>query len=150
LLEVPREQIKLYGCAAVADLPSGLVVPGDAAASVAEVVAVTGLVEKPDPAEAPSSYALIGRYVLTPTVFEVLEHTEPGRGGEIQLTDALAELIDTDPARGGGVLGVVFRGRRYDTGDRLDYLKTVITLAVERDDLSGPLLDWLKTFVDQH
>jgi len=150
LLEVPREQIKLYGCAAVRHLPAGLSVPSDAADSVAEVVEVTGLVEKPDPADAPSNYALIGRYVLTPKVFDVLEHTEPGRGGEIQLTDALAELIDIEPDAGGGVLGVVFRGRRYDTGDRLDYLKTVVTLAVERDDLSGPLLGWLKDFVAEH
>jgi len=150
LLEVPREQIKLYGCAAVQDLPAGLAVPADEAASVAEVVGVTGLVEKPDPADAPSNYAIIGRYVLTPKVFDVLERTEPGRGGEIQLTDALAELIDIDPDSGGGVLGVVFRGRRYDTGDRLDYLKTVVTLAAERDDLSGPLLAWLKDFVAEH
>jgi UTP--glucose-1-phosphate uridylyltransferase len=84
--------------------------------------------------------------VLTPQVFDVLERTGPGRGGEIQLTDALARLIDTDPADGGGVLGVVFRGRRYDTGDRLDYIKTVVTLACERDDLSGPLLEWLTDF----
>ncbi len=150
LLEVPRQQIGLYGCAAVEPLPAGLVVPESAADSVSEVVKVTGLVEKPDPAEAPSNLAIIGRYVLTPEVFDILEHTAPGRGGEIQLTDALAELMVTDPAAGGGVLGVVFRGRRYDTGDRLDYLKTVVTLAVERDDLSGPLLAWLKEFTAEH
>ena len=150
LLEVPPAQIGLYGCAAVSPLPDGLDVPGSDDDTVAEVVQVAGLVEKPDPAEAPSNLAIIGRYVLTPEVFDILERTQPGRGGEIQLTDALAELIDLDPAAGGGLLGVVFRGRRYDTGDRLDYLKTVVTLAAERDDLAGPLLAWLKEFAAKH
>lgn len=143
LMEVPAEQIHLYGCAATGPLPAGLTIPADDGA----VVAVRGLVEKPVPEEAPSNLAVIGRYVLSPAVFEVLESTAPGRGGEIQLTDALATLIDRDPAEGGGVLGVVFRGRRYDTGDRLDYLKTVVTLACERADLAAPLLDWLRDFV---
>ncbi len=146
LMEVPSEMVHLYGCAAVAPVPGGLSIPDSDEDSAAEVVAVTGLVEKPEPADAPSNLAIIGRYVLTPQVFDVLERTGPGRGGEIQLTDALARLIDTDPADGGGVLGVVFRGRRYDTGDRLDYIKTVVTLACERDDLSGPLLEWLTDF----
>ena len=77
-MEVPPEQIRLYGCAAVEPTADG------------DVVRVTGLVEKPDPAEAPSNLAIIGRYVLDPAVFDVLRRTEPGRGGEIQLTDALA------------------------------------------------------------
>src|SRR4051794_16559518 len=114
LLEVPESQVNLYGCAAV-DEPDG---DGDG-----DVVRVTGLVEKPDPADAPSNLALIGRYVLDPAVFEVLERTKPGRGGEIQLTDALQELAQTPAEDGGGVWGVVFRGRRYDTGDRLSYLQ---------------------------
>lgn len=146
LMEVPAEQVHLYGCAAVSPVPGELAVPATDVTSATDVVTVTGLVEKPDPAEAPSNLAIIGRYVLTPAVFDVLERTGPGRGGEIQLTDALATLIDTDAAQGGGVLGVVFRGRRYDTGDRLDYLKTVVTLACEREDLAGPLLTWLKEF----
>jgi UTP--glucose-1-phosphate uridylyltransferase len=148
LMEVPDEQIHLYGCAAVAPVSDGLSIPAGGAG--ADVVAVTGLVEKPDPDEAPSNLAIIGRYVLNPAVFDVLERTGPGRGGEIQLTDALATLIDTDPNGGGGVLGVVFRGRRYDTGDRLDYLKTVVTLACERDDLAEPMLAWLKDFTARH
>lgn len=138
LMQVPREQVHLYGCAAVA--------PFDGAA---DVVTVTGLVEKPDPADAPSDLAIIGRYVLAPAVFDVLADTPPGRGGEIQLTDALATLATIGAEDGGGVLGVVFRGRRFDTGDRLDYLKTVITLACERDDLSGPLLAWLAEYIAQ-
>jgi UTP--glucose-1-phosphate uridylyltransferase len=127
---VPKEQISLYGCAAVNGHD--------------DVVSVTGLVEKPSVDEAPSNLAVIGRYVLSPTVFEVLHRTKPGRGGEIQLTDALQELISLEP-----VHGVVFRGRRYDTGDRLDYLKTVVRLAVERDDLGPELLAWLREWVPQ-
>jgi UTP--glucose-1-phosphate uridylyltransferase len=106
-------------------------------------VTITGLVEKPPVDEAPSSLAIIGRYVLAPEVFDVLRETAPGRGGEIQLTDALATLVE----RGEPVHGVVFDGRRYDTGDKLDYLKAVVRLAVERDDLGPPLRAWLTEFV---
>ena len=117
--------------------PSGHTGDGD------EVVAITGLVEKPPVEEAPSSLAIIGRYVLAPEIFEVLRNTAPGRGGEIQLTDALAALVE----RGEPVHGVVFSGRRHDTGDRLDYLKAVVRLASERDDLGPPLRSWLREFV---
>ena len=106
---------------------------------------VTGLVEKPDAAEAPSNLAIIGRYVLDPSVFEVLEHTKPGRGNEIQLTDALQELA-TSGAPGGGVHGVVFRGRRYDTGDRLDYLKAVVKLGLVHPELGEDFGAWLDEF----
>jgi UTP--glucose-1-phosphate uridylyltransferase len=145
LMEVPHDQIGLYGCAATPPGQQPVSLPG--AGDDYATVSVTGLVEKPDPAEAPSNLAIIGRYVLHPAVFGVLEHTPPGRHGEIQLTDALATLIDLDPAAGGGVVGVVFRGRRYDTGDKLDYLKTVVTLACERDDIGGPFQEWLREFV---
>ena len=105
---------------------------------------ITGLVEKPAPGTAPSNLAVIGRYVLRPEIFDILEHTAPGKGGEIQLTDALLELA-RDPEHG-GVYGVVFRGRRYDTGDRLDYIKAIVQLAVERDDLGPELRPWLRQF----
>jgi UTP--glucose-1-phosphate uridylyltransferase len=130
LLDVGRENIDKYGAVAVE--PGGT-----------DVVTITGLVEKPPVDEAPSSLAIIGRYVLAPEVFGALRETSPGRGGEIQLTDALATLVE----RGEPVHGVVFRGRRYDTGDRLDYLKAVIRLATERDDLGPPLRAWLTEFV---
>jgi UTP--glucose-1-phosphate uridylyltransferase len=130
LIAVPPEQIHLYGCAAVE--PSG----------EDGVVRVTGLVEKPSRANAPSHYAVIGRYVLDPAVFGVLERTPPGRGGEIQLTDALQDL-----ATGGTVHGVVFDGLRYDTGDRADYLRTVGRLACGRADLGPEFMAWLKEFV---
>ncbi|WP_423125601.1 UTP--glucose-1-phosphate uridylyltransferase GalU [Kocuria palustris] len=133
LLEVPQESIGAYGCADVS------AVEGE------DFVRVNGLVEKPEPAEAPSNLAVIGRYVLHQGVFEVLEHTEPGRGHEIQLTDALAELAAQE-GEGGGVYGVVFRGRRYDTGDKLSYLKANVTIASEREDLGPELRAWLIEF----
>ncbi|MEV6109899.1 UTP--glucose-1-phosphate uridylyltransferase GalU [Streptomyces sp. NPDC051940] len=134
LMEVDPAQIHLYGCAAVE--PGG----------EDDVVRVTGLVEKPDVADAPSNYAVIGRYVLDPAVFEVLGKTEPGRGNEIQLTDALQAMV-ADPSIGGPVHGVVFRGRRYDTGDRGDYLRAIVRLACEREDLGADFRTWLQTFV---
>jgi UTP--glucose-1-phosphate uridylyltransferase len=134
LMRVPREQVHLYGCAAVED------------AAGADVVRVTGLVEKPPAEEAPSDLAIIGRYVLDPGVFEVLRHTEPGRGGEIQITDALRSMAESGDH--GPVHGLVFDGRRYDTGDRLDYLKTVVKLASERKDLGPDFTAWLREFVD--
>src|SRR4051794_4656107 len=135
LLDVGRENIDKYGAVAVES--------SEHAGDGDEVVRITGLVEKPPVEEAPSSLAIIGRYVLAPEIFEVLRTTAPGRGGEIQLTDALATLVE----RGEPVHGVVFSGRRYDTGDRLDYLKAVIRLATERDDLGPPLRAWLTEFV---
>ncbi len=116
LMEVDPAQIHLYGVAAVEPTEDD------------GVVKVTQLVEKPKAEDAPSNLAIIGRYVLGPDVFDILERTEPGKGGEIQLTDALEELA-TGGGDGGGVYGVVFRGRRYDTGDRVDYIKAIVQLA---------------------
>lgn len=132
LMEVDPDSIHLYGAAAAE--PTG----DD------HVVKVTGLVEKPAREDAPSNLAVIGRYVLPSSVFDVLERTEPGKGGEIQLTDALQELA-SDTA-GPGVLGVIFGGRRYDTGDRVDYIKAIVQLATDRDDLGPELRPWLKEF----
>ncbi len=133
LIEVPAEKISAYGCADMT------VIEGE------EYVRVNHLVEKPAVEDAPSNLAVIGRYVLHPSVFEVLENTPPGRGDEIQLTDALQTLA-TREGEGGGVYGVVFRGRRYDTGDKLSYLKAVITLGCEDDELGPDLRDWLGGF----
>ena len=132
LLEVDPAMAHLYGIATVE--------PTDEH----DVVRVTGLVEKPQAGTERSNYAVIGRYVLKPEIFGLLEHTAPGKGGEIQLTDALQTMAHDDVA--GGVYGVVFRGRRYDTGDRLDYIKAIVQLAVERDDLGPELRLWLKQF----
>jgi UTP--glucose-1-phosphate uridylyltransferase len=135
LLEVPREQTHLYGCAAVEPL--------DDASGPADVVRVTSLVEKPDPADAPSNLAIIGRYVLDPAVFGVLRSTPPGRNNEIQITDALQTLTGLPADQGGSVWGVVFRGRRYDTGDRLDYLKAVVQLGEEHEEFGEQFATWL-------
>jgi UTP--glucose-1-phosphate uridylyltransferase len=135
LIEVDPSQIHLYGCAAVE------------ATSEDDVVRVTDLIEKPQH-DAPSNLAVIGRYVIAPEIFDVLRETPPGAGGEIQLTDALRVLARRDD-RGGPVHGVLFRGRRYDTGDRAEYLRAVITLAVDRADLGPDLLAWLRVFVKQ-
>jgi UTP--glucose-1-phosphate uridylyltransferase len=132
LLEVDPSIAHLYGIATVE------------ATDQDDVVRVTGLVEKPDTGTALSSMAIIGRYVLRPEVFEVLENTPPGKGGEIQLTDAL-QVLAARPETG-GVYGVVFRGRRYDTGDRLDYLKAIVQLASDRDDLGPEFRPWLRDF----
>ena len=133
LMEVDPSQIHMYGAAAIETTDDP------------DVVRVTGLVEKPSAADAPSNLAIIGRYVLRPEVFDVLEHTKPGKGNEIQLTDALQDMA-VNPEATGGVYGVIFRGRRYDTGDRLDYIKAIIQLAVDRDDLGPELRPWLRDF----
>ncbi|MFG3497944.1 UTP--glucose-1-phosphate uridylyltransferase GalU [Streptomyces sp. NPDC047928] len=144
LMEVEPSQIHLYGCAAVEPTVES------------DVVKVTNLVEKPEPADAPSNYAIIGRYVLDPAVFGILRETEPGRGGEIQLTDALQKLAMTHASAasaaasvGGPVHGVVFKGRRYDTGDRGDYLRAIVRLACEREDLGPEFRTWLRRFVTE-
>ncbi|REJ05989.1 UTP--glucose-1-phosphate uridylyltransferase [Microbacterium bovistercoris] len=135
LMEVDPASIHMYGAAAVEPADDG------------EVVRVTGLVEKPAAEDAPSNLAVIGRYVLPPSVFEILERTPPGKGGEIQLTDALQELAAAPD--GPGVVGVVFHGRRYDTGDRVDYIKAIVQLAADRDDLGPELRPWLKDFAER-
>jgi UTP--glucose-1-phosphate uridylyltransferase len=142
LIEVDPSQAHLYGCAAVKPAEWHGTLGGDD-----EIVRITDLVEKPAPGEAPSSYAVIGRYVLDPSVFEVLHETEPGLHGEIQLTDALRVLAQRTPGRGGPVHGVLFKGRRYDTGDRGDYLRAIVRLACERGDLGPEFRSWLKEFV---
>jgi UTP--glucose-1-phosphate uridylyltransferase len=133
LMEVPREQIRLYGCAVASSTDED------------DVVRVSGMVEKPSPEEAPSNLAMIGRYVLSPEIFDALAETPPGRGGEIQVTDAIARLTGDDVA-GGPVHGVVFRGRRYDTGDKAEYLRAIVQLACDREDLGPDFRTWLAAF----
>ena len=136
LMEVDPELVSQYGCAAI--IPT----------REQDVVSVTDLVEKPVPGSAPSRWIIIGRYVCDPAVFEVLQNTPPGRGGEIQLTDALKTLAKTSPDDGGGVHGVLFRGRRYDTGNKLDYLRTLVQFACERSDLAEEIVPWLRNYLN--
>jgi UTP--glucose-1-phosphate uridylyltransferase len=131
LMEVDPEEVSRYGCAAIE--------PTDEEG----IVKISDLVEKPVPGQAPSRWILIGRYVLDPGVFSVLHETPPGRGGEIQLTDALRVLAER-----GEVRGVLFHGRRYDTGNKLDYLRTLVQFACERPDVATEFIPWLRKYLE--
>ena len=126
LQEVPREEVSSYGIA------GGRLVEED-------LIKVDSLVEKPSPAEAPSNYAIAGRYILTPDIFTVLRRTKPGKGGEIQLTDAIAEL-----AKERAVYGRIIKGKRYDTGNKLGFLEATVDFALMRNDLREPFLKFLE------
>jgi UTP--glucose-1-phosphate uridylyltransferase len=136
LMEVGMDQVSLYGAAAIEPTDED------------DVVAVTDLIEKPTPGEAPSNQVIIGRYVCDPAIFDVLRRTPPGRGGEIQVTDALKTLAQTPSADGGAVHGVLFRGRRFDTGNRVDYLRTIVQFACERPDVAAEFVPWLRKYLD--
>src|SRR6201997_5567828 len=132
LMEVDPEEVSLYGCAAVERTDED------------DVFMITDLVEKPPPGTAPSRWIVIGRYVCDPEVFDVLRETPPGRGGEIQLTDALKVF-----ATKGELRGLLFSGRRFDTGNKLDYLRTMVMFAAERPDLAGDFIPWLRKFLEE-
>jgi UTP--glucose-1-phosphate uridylyltransferase len=139
LMEVPPDQISSYGCAAFKPTDNP------------EIVAVTDLIEKPDVSEAPSNWIVIGRYVCDPSIFEVLRETPAGRGGEIQLTDALRTLALADrdsDVDGGGVHGLLFRGRRHDTGNKQDFLRTTVEFACARPDLAPEFIPWLRDYLE--
>ena len=129
--EFPPDQISLYGC--VDYEPAG-----------DRLLRIKGIIEKPTPEEAPSTYAVLGRYVFTPGIFDALAHVQPGRGGEIQLTDAIGILLQTEE-----VLGYTFVDGRYDVGDKLDYLRATVELALARPDLGPEFRDWLATYVKE-
>ena len=140
LQEIDSDLISSYGVAAYdTSLPRDVGVVGP------DTIRLTGLVEKPAPEDAPSNLAVIGRYLLRPEVFDVLERTGPGRGGEIQLTDAL-EVLAGDVDAFGGVVGVVYKERRFDTGNKLDYIKATVELASADPKLGPDLRPWLKEF----
>jgi UTP--glucose-1-phosphate uridylyltransferase len=132
LMEVAPEEVSLYGCAAVT------------LTDTEDVAILTDLVEKPAPEQAPSRWAIIGRYVCDAEIFDVLRETPPGRGGEIQLTDALKTL-----AAKGEVRGLLFRGRRYDTGNKQEYLRTMVEFAAKRSDLAPEFIPWLQKFLKE-
>jgi UTP--glucose-1-phosphate uridylyltransferase len=133
LIDVPRADIVKYGC----------VVPAADADLDSDVVPIADLIEKPAPDEAPSTLAIMGRYVLPPEIFDALRRTTAGSGGEIQITDAMRRL-----ARAGTpVHGVVFRGRRYDTGHPLGYVQAVVELAGRHPDIGADFTAWLREYV---
>ncbi len=126
--DVPREHTKRYGILDV-EFDNG------------RIAKAKGLVEKPDPAVAPSTLSIIGRYILHPAVFEVLDKKEKGAGGEIQLTDAIAQTIGMVPFH-----GLRFEGRRFDCGDKVGWLEANIAFALERDDMSAAVREALSQF----
>ena len=130
LMEVEPEASSLYGIANVE--------PTDRD----DEFQITDMVEKPPPDEAPSNLAIIGRYVLPGSIFERLRNTRPGRGGEIQLTDALTSLAADEP-----LVGIRVDAPRYDIGDKLGFVTATISLAAERDDLGPGLMAWLRDFM---
>ncbi|HEX6238662.1 MAG TPA: UTP--glucose-1-phosphate uridylyltransferase GalU [Acidimicrobiales bacterium] len=127
----PLEEISSYGCADVEPVDDGL-------------VRVRGIVEKPAPEDAPSDLAVMGRYVFTSRIFEALERTKPGVGGEIQLTDAIAILLEEEP-----VYGYVFEVGRFDIGKKLDYLRATVELALDRDDIGPEFASFLAGVVNR-
>ncbi len=135
LLAVSAEATQSYGVIKGTPLTSG---SGKALGS--GLHQIEGMVEKPAPGTAPSNLAIMGRYVLPPEIFAMIERTPPGKGGEIQLTDALDRLRQAS-----GVIGCEFRGNRYDAGDKVGYLQANLEYALKRPDLAPRLRDYLKT-----
>lgn len=127
---VEREQVSSYG-----------IIKGNLTEN-SDLVLVEDMVEKPKIEEAPSRLAALGRYVITPDVFEILEHTKPGKGGEIQLTDALRIM-----AHNSNVYAYNFKGKRYDTGNKLGFLKATVEYALRRDDLGPAFKNYLSDVV---
>jgi UTP--glucose-1-phosphate uridylyltransferase len=107
------------------------------------VFKVKDLVEKPKVEEAPSNIAILGRYIITPQIFDILSNTQPGKGGEIQLTDALKTLINQE-----AMYAYNFEGRRYDVGDKLGFLQASVEYALKRDDLKHSFMEYLLTLKD--
>jgi UTP--glucose-1-phosphate uridylyltransferase len=128
-MEVPKSQISSYG---VIDAKDG----------IGRLIQAKGMVEKPDADDAPSNLAVIGRYILTPSVLTTLETQRAGAGGEIQLTDAIKAEIDQS-----GVYGFKFDGRRFDCGSKAGYLQATVAFALERDDLRCEFLEYLENTI---
>ena len=129
LKKVEGREVSLYGC--VAAEPAG-----------DNLVDVSDIVEKPSPEEAPSDLGVMGRYVLTPRIFDSIANTKPGRGGEIQLTDAIKGLLPDEK-----VYGYTFSDGRFDAGNKIDFLKATVEFALERDDLGADLMAFLREVV---
>ena len=128
---VPLDKIQMYG-----------IVSGDEVSE--RVYKVNQLIEKPRPTQTRSNLAVAGRYILTPTIYSMLEKVKPGKNNEIQLTDAIQLLLQRE-----SVYAYIFEGKRYDVGNKLDYLKTTVEMALKREEFAGQFLDFLKSIVAQ-
>ena len=126
---VPKENVNKYGIINGMHIEDG-------------VYKVKDLVEKPDIDKAPSNIAILGRYIVTPDIFNILEHTKPGKGGEIQLTDALKELLTRE-----AMYAYTFEGRRYDVGDKLGFLQATVEFALKRKDIKDEFYTYLKKLI---
>lgn len=126
LMKVPIEDVNKYGIISGKKIEENL-------------YEVKGLIEKPSPMEAPTNLAVMGRYVFTSKIFEMIDETKPGKGGEIQLTDAMYKLLAFQ-----GMYGYIFDGKRYDTGNLQGYLRTIVDYALRRDDISESFKAFLK------
>ena len=131
VMEVPKQDIQLYGS----------IVPEFVEDNVARAVS---LVEKPKPEDAPSNLAVIGRYVLTPEIFDALRDTEPGVGGEVQITDAINRLAQEQ-----AVYAYIFEGGRFDIGNKLDYLKATVEMSIDREDVGEEFREFLADLVQR-
>jgi UTP--glucose-1-phosphate uridylyltransferase len=129
LQEVAAEKVSRYGIMGGDEIEPGL-------------IRATKFIEKPQPAEAPSRLAVSARYVLSPAIFACLERTPPGKGGELQLTDAMAALMKQEP-----LYGLVHDGQRHDIGNKLDFIKANVQFGLERDDIGASLREWLESVV---
>lgn len=130
--QVAPEKVSSYGIVAGKEI------------SGSKLLKVADMIEKPELSEAPSNIAVLGRYIISPTVFELLEHTAPGKGGEVQLTDALKQLALVEP-----VWAYCFEGKRYDVGDKLGFLKATVEFALRRPDLGGPFRSYLEELMKE-
>jgi len=134
--EVPYEDVNKYGI--ISPVSPSRSRDSESHASIE----IADLIEKPSQEEAPYNLAIIGRYILDPSVFEILERSAPSRGGEIQLTDALRELNVTHP-----MLALQYSGKRYDVGDKFGFIQATIELALQKEELEADLKTYLRTLV---
>lgn len=130
--QVAAEKVSSYGIVAGKEIAGS------------KLLKVSDMIEKPELSEAPSNIAVLGRYIISPTIFELLEHTAPGKGGEVQLTDALKQLALVEP-----VWAYCFEGKRYDVGDKLGFLKATVEFALRRPDLGGPFRSYLEELMKE-
>ena len=130
--QVAPEKVSSYGIVAGKEIAGS------------KLLKVSDMIEKPELSEAPSNIAVLGRYIISPTIFELLEHTAPGKGGEVQLTDALKQLALVEP-----VWAYCFEGKRYDVGDKLGFLKATVEFALRRPDLGGPFRAYLEELMKE-
>ena len=130
--QVAPEKVSSYGIVAGKEIAGS------------KLLKVSDMIEKPELSEAPSNIAVSGRYIISPTIFELLEHTAPGKGGEVQLTDALKQLALVEP-----VWAYCFEGKRYDVGDKLGFLKATVEFALRRPDLGGPFRSYLEELMKE-